>query len=182
VSSVAKGGVVMTAGGTSASVEPFELVSSEGDGMIRSRFALATSVAVLFLAACGGSQPTAGAPNATVEPATRSRERSVHGYYLAKFTNEVGSTLTFSSLCLRFESSGTWSSVPANTFIGTYALHGDELFAPAIAPWSPTIYATLQGSINGTQGSGHYIVMQPNGDLYSGGTFTMTREGKSHCS
>jgi len=39
------------------------------------------------------------------------------------------------------------------------------------SPWSPTIYATLQGSINATQGSGDYIVMQPNGDLYSGGTF-----------
>jgi hypothetical protein len=146
------------------------------------RYALGVCAVVTLSAGCGGSQPMTGAPSATVQPATRSRERSFHGYYLAKFTDEVGSTLTFSSLCLRFTSAGTWSSVPANTFIGTYALHGDELFAPAIAPWSPTIYATLQGSINGTQGSGDYIVMQPNGDLYSGGTFTMTREGKSHCS
>jgi hypothetical protein len=145
--------------------------------MTGSRFALAASLAGLFLAACGGSQPM-GAPSTGVQPATRSPERSFHGYYLAKFTDEVGSTLTFSTLCLRFMSSGNWSSVPANTFIGTYALHGDELFAPAIAPWSPTIYATLQGSISATQGSGNYIVMQPNGDLYSGGTFTMTRAQK----
>jgi hypothetical protein len=143
-----------------------------------SRHVLGICAAAAMLAACGGSQPMTGAPSAGVQPATRARAKSFDGYYLAKFTHEVGSTLTFSSLCLRFKSSGTWSSVPANTFIGTYALHGDELFAPAIAPWSPTIYATLQGSIKGTQGSGDYIVMQPNGDLYSGGTFTMTRAQK----
>jgi hypothetical protein len=142
------------------------------------RCALCSCVAAAMLAGCGGSQPMTGAPSVGVQPATRAQAKSFHGYYLAKFTDEVGSTLTFSSLCLRFKSSGTWSSVPANTFIGTYALHGDELFAPAIAPWSPTIYATLQGSINATQGSGDYIVMQPNGDLYSGGTFTMTRAQK----
>jgi hypothetical protein len=142
------------------------------------RYVLCSCVAAAMLAGCGGSQAPTGAPSTGVQPATRARAKSFHGYYLAKFTDEVGSTLTFSSLCLRFESSGTWSSVPANTFIGTYSLHGDELFAPALAPWSPTIYATLQGSINGTQGSGDYIVMQPNGDLYSGGTFTMTRAQK----
>jgi hypothetical protein len=122
------------------------------------------------------------APSAGVQPATRSQQQSLKGYYLTQFTTQVGSTLTFSSLCLQFKASGAWSSVPANTFIGTYAMHGDELFAPALAPWSPTIYATLQGSIDGARGSGDYIVMQPNGDLYSGGTFTLTREGKNHCS
>jgi len=145
------------------------------------RRAFGACVAVGMLAGCGGSQQMTGAASASTtgaQSATRSPERFLHGYYLAKFTDKVGSTLTFSSLCLRFTSSGAWSSVPANTFIGTYALHGDELFAPAIAPWSPTIYATLQGSINATQGSGDYIVMQPNGDLYSGGTFTMTRAQK----
>jgi hypothetical protein len=144
--------------------------------MIDRRFCRALFVGVAaLLVGCGGSQPMTAGPTTAVQPATRARAKSFHGYYLAKFTDEVGSTLTFSSLCLRFKSSGTWSSVPANTFIGTYALHGDELFAPALAPWSPTIYATLQGSVNATRGSGDYIVMQPNGDLYSGGTFTMTR-------
>jgi hypothetical protein len=150
--------------------------------VINLRGTFGVCVAIGMLAGCGGSQPMTGAARTAVQPATRARAKSFQGYYLAKFTDEVGSTLTFSSLCLRFKSTGTWSSVPANTFVGTYALHGDELFAPAIAPWSPTIYATLQGSINGARGSGDYIVMQPNGDLYSGGTFTMTREGKSHCS
>jgi hypothetical protein len=131
-----------------------------------------------MLGGCGGSPASVGAPGAGVQAAARARAQSFHGYYQAKFTDEVGSTLTFSSLCLQFKSSGTWSSVPPNTFIGTYALHGDELFAPAIAPWSPTIYATLQGYINGAKGSGDYVVMQPNGDLYSGGTFTMTRKQK----
>jgi hypothetical protein len=151
---------------------------------VLSRYALSMGAAAAFLAGCGGSQPpmsaSALAPSGHAVSPVRARERSFHGYYLTKFTDEVGSILTFSSLCLRFKSSGAWSSVPPNTFIGTYALHGDELFAPAIAPWSPTIYASLQGSINGTQGSGHYIVMQPNGELYSGGTFTMTR-ARSGC-
>ena len=96
--------------------------------------------------------------------------------------NVVGSTLTFSSLCLRFTPSGAWRSVPPNVFDnGTYLISSNELFASAQAPWSPVIYATLQGTINGTQGSGYYIVMQPTGPLYSGGTFTMTRAGKKHC-
>jgi hypothetical protein len=162
-------------------VEPLSSLSSEVDGMISSRLALATSLAALFLAACGGSQLTTGALSAAVQLATHSSEQSFHGYYLAKFTDVVGSTIPFSSLCLRFKSSGTWSSVPPNAFIGTYLTSGNELFASALAPWSPTIYATLQGSVNGTQGSGDYIVMQPNGSLYSGGTFTMTRAGKNHC-
>ena len=71
-----------------------------------------------------------------------------------------------------------WSSIPATTFVGTYLISGNTLFASAIAPWSPDIYASLQGSVNAKQGLGDYIVMQPNGYLYSGGTFTMTRAQK----
>jgi hypothetical protein len=148
-----------------------------------SRFALAASLAVLFLAGCGGSQPMTAAAGAPVQAAaTRSKEPSFHGYYLAKFTDVVGSTIPFSSLCLRFRAGGIWSSVPANAFVGTYLVSGGQLFASGVGPWSPDVYASLQGSINGKQGSGDYIVMQPgNGDLYSGGTFTMTRMGKKHC-
>ena len=150
--------------------------------MISSRFALAASLAVLFLAACGGSQPMTAAAGTAVQPATRSSEQPFRGYYSAKFTDVVGGTLPFSSLCLQFKPSGAWRSVPPNSFNnGTYLISGNELFASAQAPWSPVIYATLQGTINGTQGSGYYIVMQPTGELYSGGTFTMTRTGKRHC-
>jgi len=155
--------------------------------MMSSRFALATSLAALFLAGCAASQPASGAPSPGIQPASRASEQSLRGYYATTFTDVVGSTLPFSWLCLRFTPAGLgsgykWSSVPPNSFSnGTYLLSGTEFFASAQAPWSPTIYATLQGSINGTQGSGDYIVMQPDGYLYSGGTFTMTRVGKKHC-
>ncbi len=146
------------------------------------RYALAASVAAFVLAGCGGSQPLAATANTAVQPATRARAQSFRGYYSAKFTGMVGSTLPFSSLCLRFTPSGAWRSVPPNAFNnGTYLISSNEFFASAQAPWSPVIYATLQGTINGTQGSGYYIVMQPSGPLYSGGTFTMTRAGKKHC-
>ena len=78
--------------------------------------------------------------------------------------------------------SGVWHSVPPNAFDkGTYLISGNQFFASAQAPWSPVIYATLQGTINGTQISGYYIVMQPTGPLYSGGTFTMMRTQKKTC-
>jgi hypothetical protein len=153
--------------------------------MMSSRFALAASVALLFLVGCGGSQPMTASTAA--QPATRSSGQPFRGYYAAKFTDVVGGALPFSSLCLRFTPSGLgsgykWSSVPPNSFDnGTYLISGDDLFASAQAPWSPTIYATLQAAIDGTQASGDYIVMQPNGYLYSGGTFIMTRVGKKHC-
>lgn len=151
--------------------------------MIRfGRYALAASFAVFVLAGCGGSQPMTDSVNTGVQPATRARAQSFRGYYSAKFTDVVGSTLPFSSLCLRFTPSGAWRSVPPNSFNnGTYLISNNELFASAQAPWSPVIYATLQGTINGTQGSGYYIVMQPTGPLYSGGTFTLARAGKKHC-
>ena len=144
------------------------------------RSVLCAGVAAALLAACGGSQTPiassalAGSGHAATQ--VRSKERSFHGYYLANFIDVVGSNLNLSSLCLRFKSSGTWSSVPPNTFDnGTYGISSNELFASAQAPWSPVIYATLQGSISATHGSGYYIVMRPTGALYSGGTFTMTR-------
>lgn len=146
------------------------------------RFALAVSVSALLFVACGGPQPTTVTAITAVQPAARARAKSFRGYYVAKFTDKVGSTLTFSTLCLQFTPSGAWRSVPPNTFDnGTYLISGSEFFASAQAPWSPVIYATLQGTINGTQGSGYYIVMQPTGPLYSGGTFSMTRAAKKNC-
>lgn len=117
-----------------------------------------------------------GEPSTRVQSATRSTAgSSLQGYYLAKFTDEVGYPLPFSTLCLRFKFSGAWFSVPATTFNGTYLRSGTHLFASALAPWSPTAYASLQGSVNAEQGSGDYVITQPNGSIYSGGTFTMTR-------
>lgn len=151
--------------------------------MLSSPLALAMSVSVPLLAACGGSQPTTDAPSTVVQPAaTRSQAQSLHGYYLATFTDEVGYPIPFSTLCLRFKSSGAWFSVPPTAFNGTYLTSGNDLFASALAPWSPTAYASLQGSVNAKQGSGDYVITQPNGKIYSGGTFTMTREGKRGCS
>ena len=103
-------------------------------------------------------------PKALASPSMiTSSTRSFGGYYLAKFTDEVGGTLPFSYVCLRFTSAGAWYSVPPNTFNGTYLLSGSELFASAQAPWSPTIYASLQGSVNAKHGSGDYIITQPTG-------------------
>ncbi len=147
------------------------------------RYALLGCVAAAILAGCGGSPPPIATPALAGRGLAVPLGRSFHGHYLAKFTDVVGATLPFSSVCLRFTSSSSgsgynWSSVPATTFVGTYLISGNKLFASALAPWSPDIYASLQGSVNAKQGSGDYIVMQPNGDLYSGGTFTMTREQK----
>jgi hypothetical protein len=85
------------------------------------------------------------------------------------------------TLCLRFVPSGAWSSIPPNALDGTYFISGNELFASAVGPWSPDVYASLQGSVNAEQGSGDYIVMQSSGAIYSGGTFTMRRERNSNC-
>jgi hypothetical protein len=154
--------------------------------MSLSRHFLSAGVAVAMLTGCGESQPRVATPALASRGLAVPLGRSFHGYYLAKFTDVVGATLPFSSkgyVCLRFTSSTSssgykWSSVPATTFVGTYLISGNTLFASAIAPWSPDIYASLQGSVNAKQGSGDYIVMQPNGNLYSGGTFTMTRKRK----
>jgi|GEM_PF-2189997 len=152
-------------------------------GTLMSRSALSMSAAAALLAACAGSpSPVASSTLAGGGYAVpvRPGERSFHGYYLAKFTDEVGYSLPFSTLCLRFKSSGAWFSV-TNAFTGTYRTSGNQLFASALAPWSPTAYASLQGSVDATQGSGDYIITQPTGAIYSGGTFTMTRARDSGC-
>jgi hypothetical protein len=153
-----------------------------------SRYALCSCVAVAILTGCGGSQsPIASSALARSGPAVppgRSAERSLHGHYLAEFTTVAGSGLPESSFCLKFTSSGTWSSPPTSGggLNGTYGISGKQLFASAIGPWSPPVYMSLQGSVNAKQGSGDYIVMQQNGDLFSGGTFTMTRKQNNTCS
>jgi hypothetical protein len=147
------------------------------------RYALILCVAAL-LAACGGSQPPISAPaivgSGHAAPPVRLASRSFHGYYLSKFTDVVGYSLPFTNLCLRFKSSGAWFSV-TNAFTGTYLTSGNQLFASALAPWSPTAYASLQGSVNAKRGSGDYVITQPSGAIYSGGTFTMTRARGSGC-
>jgi hypothetical protein len=115
-------------------------------------------------------------------PPAGSQKGSLHGYYLAQFTTEAGSGLPFSSLCLKFTASGTWSSTDNGGESGTYLLSGNELFATAIGYWSPPVYMTLRGSVNARQGSGEYIVGQTTGVIFSGGTFTMTRKQTSGCS
>jgi len=150
-----------------------------------SRYALSMGAAAL-LVGCGASQSplsaSALAGSAHAAAALPLGSRALRGYYATKFTDVVGSTIPFSSLCLRFTASGVWHSVPPNAFDnGTYLISGNQFFASAQAPWSPVIYATLQGTINGTQISGDYIVMQPTGPLYSGGTFTMMRTQKKTC-
>ena len=155
---------------------------------MRNLVSLALTIgAVALLAGCGGLQsPIASSAFARTSFAApgSSAERSLHGHYLAKFTTVVGSGLPESSFCLKFTSSGTWSSPPASGggLNGTYAISRGQLFASAIGPWSPPVYMSLQGSVNATQGSGDYIVMQQNGDLFSGGTFTMTRKQNKTCS
>jgi hypothetical protein len=151
-----------------------------------SRYALNMGVASALLASCSGSQSPISASALSGSGHAASPvglvSRSFHGYYLAKFADVVGSTLIFSSLCLRFTSSGNWKNEPnGDTFSGTYLISANQLFASAIGLWSPPVYASLQGSINGDQGSGDYIVMQPTGAIYSGGTFTLTRKRGSGC-
>jgi hypothetical protein len=123
-----------------------------------------------------------GAPSATVQPATHSGERSLHGYYLAKFTTVVGSSLPESSFCFRFKSSGKWSNTGSESFSGTYLTSGKELYASAVWLPSPAVYMSLQGSVNAKQGSGMFIISGVNGYISGGGTFTMTRERNIGCS
>jgi hypothetical protein len=159
-----------------------EIVSSEGDGMNNSRFALAASLAVLFLGACGGSQPTGSAPStAAVQPAARSLARSLNEYYLAKFTAVVGRSPE-PSFCFRFMPSGRWNSTGTVDFSGTYLIGGKELFASAYWPASAAVYMTLQGPVNAKQGSGEFIVSNDGGDISGGGTYTMEGKQNSTCS
>jgi hypothetical protein len=144
---------------------------------------LVVCVAIGLLTGCGGSQPMAGTVSAADhQSATPARAQSFHGYFQAKFTDDAGYPIPFASLCLEFTSLGAWHSVPPTWFTGTFLTFGNELFASALAPWSPTAYASLQGSVNARQGSGFYVITQPSGEIYSGGTFTMKREVNNHCS
>jgi hypothetical protein len=157
-------------------------VSPEVNGMMSSRFALVASLSALLLVACGGSQPTEGAPStAAVQPVTRSLERSLNGYYLAKFTTVVGRSPE-SSFCFRFMPSGRWNSTGSVDFGGTYLTAGKELFASAYWPASAAVYMTLHGPINAKQGSGEFIVLNDGGDIYGGGTYTMAGKQNSTCS
>jgi hypothetical protein len=149
--------------------------------MLSSRFALTAFLAVLFLGACGGSQPTGGAPSAPVQPAARSLTRSLNGYYLAKFTTVVG-TSPSASLCFRFLPSGRWYSTGTLAeYYGTYLIAGKVLYASAVWPASAALYLTLQGPVNAKKGSGEFIVANDGGDVYGGGTYTMVGKQNSTC-
>jgi hypothetical protein len=114
-------------------------------------------------------------------PAGGERAQALHGYYLAAFTNEVGSGLPESSFCFRFKSSGVWSNTGSESFNGTYLLSGKQLFASAVWLPSPAIYMSLQGSVDAKQGSGVYVISGTNGYVSGGGIFTMTRKQSSGC-
>jgi hypothetical protein len=146
--------------------------------MISSRFALVASPAVLFLAACGGSQPMTGAPSTGGQPAARSQQQSLKGYYLATLTTQVGSGLPNPSLCIRFKQSGSWSSSGSENFNGTYLRSGKNLFASGVWLPSPAVYMYLAGSVDAKQGSGKFIIPGTSDYLSGGGKFTMTRAQK----
>jgi hypothetical protein len=143
------------------------------------RRALMTSTAFVLLVGCVGPQPITGPPSAGAQPTTRSADRSLRGYYLAKFTTVVGTALPESSFCFRFKSSGGWSNTGSESFSGTYLFTGKELFASALWLPSPAVYLSMQGGVNANQGSGTFIVSGENGDTSAGGTFTMTHKQKS---
>ena len=117
-------------------------------GMIdlRSVPALGIVAAIALLTGCGGSQQpmTGAASTAGHQSATPARAESFHGYFRAKFTDDAGYPIPFSSLCLQFTPLGAWHSVPPTAFTGTFLTSDNELFASALAPWSPTAYASLQ--------------------------------------
>jgi hypothetical protein len=151
--------------------------------MISSRFTLAASLAVLFLAGCGGSQPLTGTPATAAQPATSFQPQSVKGFYLATFTTEVGSSLPESSLCLWFKRSGKWSSVGGSeSFNGRYLTSGKALYAFGIWLPSPAVYMSLQGSVSAKRGSGTFVVSSPSAYVTGGGTFTMIGKQSKTCS
>jgi hypothetical protein len=144
------------------------------------RCALGICAAAAILASCGGSQPMTSASSTGVQPATRSAEKALKGYYLATFTTVVGSGP--SSFCLRFTSSGSWSSTGFGGLSGTYLISGKELYASAIWLASPAVILSLQGSVNAKQGSGTFILSDQNGNVNGGGTFAMTGKQNKSCS
>jgi hypothetical protein len=100
---------------------------------------------------------------------------------VAQFTDSVGGTIPFSTTCLVFTGTGDWHSVSSGFSNGTFLTSGNTLFASALAPWSPVVYASLQGTFTANRGSGNYIITQPTGAIYSGGTFTLVRRAKKQC-
>ena len=88
------------------------------------RYALSGCVAAAMLAGCGGSQPLTSAPGRRFNPQRALAEKALKGYYLATFTTVVGSGP--SSFCLRFMSSGSWSSTGGGGLSGTYLTSGKE--------------------------------------------------------
>jgi len=143
------------------------------------RRAFGACVAVGMLAGCGGSQPMTSAA-AGAQSATRSPQKALKGYYLATFTTVVGSGPP-SAFCLRFTSSGSWSSAEGGGVSGTYLTSGKELFASANWLASPAVYLILQGAANAKQGSGTFMFTDQNGDANGGGTFTMTGKQNKTC-
>jgi hypothetical protein len=124
--------------------------------------------------------PALAGRSVTVPP-VRSPERSLHGYYLATFTTEVGRSLPESTFCLRFKPSGSWSNTGSEGFNGTYLISGKELFASGIWLPSPAVYMSFQASVNAGQGSGKFIITNGNGGIFGGGTFTMRGKQNSGC-
>jgi hypothetical protein len=150
--------------------------------MIDFRSAFGACLAIGMLAACGGSQPVTSAPSTGVQPAARSQQQLLKGYYLAKFNTVVGSSLPGSSLCIRFKSSGSWSSSGSENFNGTYLTSGKGLYASGVWLPSPAFYMSLQGSISAKQGSGTFVYSTEQGYIAGGGTFTMTGQQNKPCS
>lgn len=142
------------------------------------RRAFGAWVAIGMLAGCGGSQPMMRAPSAGVQPAGRSQQQSLNGYYLAKITTVVGNGLPGSSLCFRFKPNGSWSSSGSASFTGTYLTSGKDLFAAAIWLPSPAVFLSFQGIVNAKQGSGKYTSGSQDAQVSGGGTFTMTAAQK----
>jgi hypothetical protein len=85
-------------------------------------------------------------------------------------------------LCLRFKSSGSWSSVGGSeTFHGTFLTSRKQLFASGVWLPSPAVYLSLHAALSSKQSSGTFIVSGVNGYVSAGGTFTLTGEPKSYC-
>ena len=157
------------------------LVKRHGMIDLRSAQALGIIAGISLLTGCGGSQqPMSGAPSTGVQPAARSPQNALKGYYLATFTTVVGSGP--SSFCVRFTPSGSWSSTGSGGLSGTYLTLGKKLYASALWLPSPAVILSLQGSVNAKQGSGTFILSTESGNLNGGGTFAMTGKPNKSCS
>jgi hypothetical protein len=144
------------------------------------RWAISVGSSLTLLTACGGSLPSiASTPpsrsGVALQPGVAA-ERSLDGYYLAKLTTVVGSGLPSSTLCMRFKTSGSWTSSGSENFRGTYYLSHKDLYASGVWLRSPPVFLGLIGFINAKNGSGKFIISGINGYASGGGAFTMTRE------